>query len=408
MISPSTTIDCASLAAPGTFPVLNRKIAGRRLIYLDSAATSLRPSSVIDAVTRYYTQISANIHRGKHLLSEEASDWYERVRIHTAEFLGARSAEIVFVRNATEALNMVAAGLDLAADDLVVGTLDAHHSNLLPWRTRAQLRLVPVLPDGRVDQAEFERALDAGPRVVALTACSNVTGIYPPLDQMVTQAKRAGAVVVVDAAQSLPHRRDIFRAAGADFVALSGHKMCGPGGVGVLCGRLEALERLRPLMLGGGTVDWVDLTGERLRKVPHRFEYGTPDIAAVVGFGAALSYLDELGAEAVRRHDTMLARTLLAECARRDTVRLVGGGDQAADHAGLISVELPGFPRLDEVARALSDSHGVMCRSGHMCAQPLVDGLASGQVLRFSAYLYNCAQDIEVAFRCLDDVLRMS
>nr|BFE74555.1 cysteine desulfurase [Actinoplanes digitatis] len=375
-----------------------------RLIYLDSAATTLRPRPVVDAVCRYYTTNGANIHRGKHLLSEEASDQYERVRIQTAEFVGARSEEIVFVRNTTEALNMVAADLDLNADDLVLGSLDAHHSNLLPWRVRSRLRLIPVRPDGGLDLAEFERALAEGPRVVALTACSNVTGVYSPLDGLIRLAKQAGAIVVVDAAQSLPHRREIFRAAGADFVAFSGHKMCGPTGVGVLCGRMSALERLRPVMLGGGTVDWVDTQGHRIRKVPHRFEYGTPDIAAVIGFGAALSYLDELGEREIREHDTVLANALLAECARRDTVRVIGPAPDG-DHAGVVSMELPGFARLDEVARALSDSFGVMCRSGHMCAQPLVDGLAGGQVLRMSTYIYNSVTDVEEAFHCLDKVL---
>lgn len=391
-------------AARQDFPVLSQQVAGRPVVYLDSAATSLRPTTVLAAMQRYNAEIGGSIHRGKHLLSELASEMYEAVRSQTAEFLGAHTAEVVFVRNTTEAINLVAAGLMLEEHDLVVATLDAHHSNLLPWRVRARMELVPVGSDGAVDLDAFELALRDRPAVVALTACSNVTGIYAPVRELTELAKSAGAVVVVDAAQAVPHRRDILRETGADFLAFSGHKMLGPTGVGILCGRFDALERLQPPMLGGGTVDWVDLDGHRLRKVPHRFEYGTPDIAAVIGFGAALSYLDEVGPQALVDHDRAMARALLAECAQRDRVRLVGD-DPGLDRAGLVSLELVGAPRLDDVARALSDSHGVMCRSGHLCAQPLVDRLAHGQVLRISTYVYNSAQDVAAAFAALDDVL---
>ena len=397
-------IQTSTTAAPqADFPLLSREIDGRPLIYLDNASTSLRPASVLASIQSFYTDIGANIHRGKHILSEEASDLYEHTRFQVAEYVGAQPAEIIFLRNTTEALNL-AAGLILDPSDIVITTLDAHHSNILPWQARARLKMVPVLPSGQVDFEQFESALEGNPRVVALTACSNVTGVYSPIRQMAKLAKEYGAIVVVDAAQSLPHRPDIFRDAGVDLVAFSAHKMLGPTGVGVLCGTTEVLEQLKPLALGGGTVDWVDVDDYRLHAIPHCFEYGTPDIASVVGFGTALSYLEGLGSTVLADHDAAMAEALVAGCAECPGIRIVGG-DPNLDRAGIISIEVPTLPNLDDVARALSDSFGVMSRSGHMCAQPLVDHLASGQVLRLSTYIYNSADDIRTAFDALERVV---
>ncbi|BCY09072.1 cysteine desulfurase [Actinoplanes sp. L3-i22] len=383
--------------------MLGRRIAGRPVNYLDSAATSLRPRPVIEAMTRYHSDNGANIHRGKHALSEEASTAFEDARLKVAEFIGVRAGEVVFVRNTTEAINLVAGGLGLGPDDLVVTTLDAHHSNLLPWRARSRVRVVPVLPGGELDLDAYADALRAGPAVVALTACSNVTGVYQPVARLAELARQAGALVLVDAAQHVPHRGRID-AWGADFVAFSAHKMCGPTGVGVLCGKADSLERLTPMMYGGGTVDWVDAESVRLRKLPHRLEYGTPDIAAVLGLGAAVDYLDEIGAPALAGHDARMAAHLVAECRSRPRVSLLGD-DPALDRAGLVSIALHGVARLDHVARALSDSYGVMCRSGHLCAQPLVSALAGDQVLRLSTYLYTEPEDVTAAFRAIDEIL---
>ncbi|MEU2611443.1 cysteine desulfurase [Micromonospora sp. NPDC007271] len=386
------------------FPALRDPDAGP-IVYLDSAASTLRPEQVIDAVADYYRGNGANIHRGKHYLSELASDRYENARLSVAEFLGARAAEVVFVRNTTEALNLVAGGLGLTPADSVVTTLDAHHSNLLPWRAHASVRTVPVLPSGEVDLDAYERELRREPRVVALTACSNVTGVRPPVERMVKQARDAGALVVVDAAQYVPHRGNAFRDLGADFIAFSAHKMCGPAGVGVLCGRLEALEQLRPTAIGGGTVDWVSLDETRIRRVPHRFEYGTPDIAGVIGLGATVDYLEGVGLGELAAHDSALARMLLDACAASPRLTVIGG-DASLDRSAIVSVAIEGVARLEHVARALSDSYGVMCRSGHLCAQPLVDHLAGGPVLRLSAYLYNTPTEIETALDALEEIVR--
>lgn len=391
------------------FPVLRRTLDGHPVVYLDNAATSLKPQAVLDAVVHYYSSVGANIHRGKHALSEEASTVYELVRYRVAEFLGAHANEVVFAKNATEALNIVAAGLGLTEDDVVVVPLDAHHSNFLPWADRCRVEIVPLTPQGLPDLERYGQLLAAGPRVVALNHCSNVTGIYSPVREMAHLARQAGATVVIDAAQSAPHRRLDVQDLAADFVAFSAHKMLGPTGLGVLYGRVEAFETLRVTSLGGGTVDWVTSEHFTLRKLPHRFEAGTPDIAAVYGFGAALDYLEDLGMDAVAEHDRRLARVLYEEAAARPYLRVLCSprhGDGAVDRAAVLSFELPGCPRLGDLARILSDSYGVMCRTGHMCSQPLVDTLAGGQVLRLSAYLYNDEREIQAAFAAVDDTYR--
>jgi cysteine desulfurase / selenocysteine lyase len=387
------------------FPVLAREIDGQSIVYLDNAATSLTPRSVIAAIARYYEEVGANIHRGKHRLSEEASDHYEAARARVAQFIGAAPPEVVFVRNTTEALNAVCAGLRLTPDDLVVLPLDGHHSNLLPWRRAGHVAYYGLLPSGEPDLAELDRLLERRPRVVGLTHCSNVTGVYAPVAEMAARARAAGALTVLDAAQSAPHRRLRVRELGVDFAAFSAHKMLGPTGIGVLYGRQEALAELDPVLLGGGVVDWVDRDDHRLRRLPHRFEAGTPHIAGAYGLAAAVDYLEQAGMDAVADHERRLSRAIAAELAERPYLRALGDG--AHDRGGIVSLTVAGLPRLDGLAHALSDSYGVMCRTGHMCAQPLVDLAGGGQVLRLSGYLYNSEEDITHAFGALDTLVPM-
>lgn len=407
MVTGSVTLPGAAGAELGVeddFPVLSREIDGRRIVYMDSAATTLKPRSVIRAVTGYYERYTANIHRGKHRLSEEASDRYEEARYRVATFLRCQGNEVVFVRNTTEALNLVARGLGLERGDLVVGCLDAHHSQVLPWRENATLRTACVAAGGGVDLDHYRELLREGPRLVALTHCSNVTGVYLPVAEMAAMAREAGALVVVDAAQSIPHRRLDLRELQADFVAFSGHKMLGPSGVGVLFGRAELLERLRPPIHGGGMVDWVSAESSGQRKLPHRLEAGTPAIEAAIGLAAAVEYLDDLGEAAVDQHDRELSALLLAEAERRPHLRVLGP-TRGVERAALVSLTIPGLDDLGDVARALSDSYGVMARSGHLCSQPYVDAHTPGEVLRLSAYLYNTAGDVAHAFAALDEVV---
>ncbi|HEY0023411.1 MAG TPA: aminotransferase class V-fold PLP-dependent enzyme [Longimicrobium sp.] len=393
----------ADLRIEDDFPVLQRQIDGRRIVYMDSAATTLKPRSVIRAVTGYYERYTANIHRGKHRLAEEASDRYEEARYRVATFLRCQGNEVVFVRNTTEALNLVARGLGLERGDTVVGCLDAHHSQVLPWREAATLHTTRLGADGGVDLDHYRELLATRPRVVALTHCSNVTGVYLPLAEMTAMAREAGALVVVDAAQSLPHRRLDMARLPADFVAFSGHKMLGPSGVGVLFGRVELLERLRPALHGGGMVDWVTSESSSVRKVPHRLEAGTPAIEGAIGLGAAVDYLDDLGEEEIDRHDRALSALLLHNAEQREYLRVLGP-TRGVERAALVSLTIPGVDDLGDVARALSDSYGVMGRTGHLCAQPYVDAHTPGEVLRLSAYLYNTPCDVAHAFAALDEV----
>ena len=362
---------------------------------------------MVDAVVHYYTHVSANIHRGKHMLSEEASSAYEHARAVVAQLLNARADSVVFTANTTAGLNLVAAGLRLSPDDLVLVPLDAHHSNLLPWRLHAQVALVRLHADATIDLDHYAELLERRPKVVALNHCSNVTGLYAPVAEMARLAKAAGAVVVVDAAQSMPHRRLDVEALGADFVAFSAHKMLGPTGIGVLCAGNDALAMLEPSVVGGGTVDWVDVDGERWRRAPHLHEGGTPHVAGAYGLTAAVEYLNRLGWDAVARHDAGMAATLYEEASSRPWLRVVGG-DATTERAGIVSFSIDGCPSLEEIARSLSDSYGVMCRSGHLCAQPLVDHFTEGEVLRISTYVYNDADEIRTAFDSLEAILRVS
>jgi cysteine desulfurase/selenocysteine lyase len=384
------------------FPVLRREVDGTRVTYLDSAATSLKPQRVIDAMTHYYTDVSANIHRGKHMLSEEASDAYEGARTRVAAFLGVRAADVVFTANTTHSLNIVSAGLDLSPDDLVLMSRDAHHSLQLPLRARANVEWLPTHEDGTVDLNAYADLLARRPALVAITHCSNVSGRYAPVAEMAALARAHGALTVVDAAQSVPHRQVLLPELGADAIAFSGHKMAGPTGIGVLAIRPELADRLRPVTLGGGVVDWVDADSWVLRRAPHRYEAGTPHIAGAYGLRAAVDYLDGLGMTEIADHDRWLAEQLYAEAGKRDylTVLEPGPGDRSAT----LSVAVRGIDDLTELARALSDSYGVMCRSGHLCAQPFVDGLVGAPVLRLSAYVYNTADDINLAFNALDEL----
>lgn len=388
------------------FPLLAREIDGNRLVYLDSAATSLTPVQVVSEISRYYLEVGANIHRGKHYLSEEASVAYEEGRYKVARFIGAAGNEIVFVRNTTEALNLVACGLKLRTEDRVIAFTDSHHSAYLPWKRIATTTLVRTDARGVVDLEHYKDLLRLGAKVVCLTHCSNVSGIYVPLDEMATMAKEAGAIVVVDAAQSVPHRRLDVTRQNIDFLAFSGHKMLGPTGIGVLYGKHDSLENLSPALVGGGMVDWVDAANFRVRKIPHRFEAGTPHISGVYGLIAAIKYLERIGLNRVQAHDQGLGRLLLSEALRRDYLDVIAPGEESSERCAMVSMKMTRHHDPGDIARMLSDSYGVMCRSGHMCAQPFVDYVAGGQILRASAYVYNTKQDVMDLFLGLDEINR--
>lgn len=393
------------LAPAADFPVLSRDVDGSPVVYLDSAATSLTPRPVVDAMAGYYTGVSANIHRGKHMLSEEASEEYEAARARVARFIGAQANHVVFTANTTHALHLVAAGLPLKPDDTVLVSPDAHHSLQLPLRERAAVRWIPYDDTGAVDLDAYADLLRGRPRLVALTHCSNVTGGYAPVAGLAELARAAGALTIVDGAQSVPHRTVQLHQLGADALAFSAHKLLGPTGIGVLALSPRLAEELSPMLPGGGTVDWVDEAGWVPRRTPYRFEAGTPHIAGAYGLRAAVDYLERLGMAEVAAHDESLGWLLRAEAARRDYLRVLGGEGQPG--GGIISCTLRGVTDLGPVARALSDSYGVMCRSGYLCSQPYVQGHAGGQVLRMSTYVYTSGADVSTAFEALDELYPM-
>ncbi|MFF9431951.1 aminotransferase class V-fold PLP-dependent enzyme [Streptomyces sp. NPDC014746] len=387
------------------FPALQRQIDGQSIAYLDNAATTLKPRSVIQAITEYYETNGANIHRGKHRLSEEASDAYEAARVEIARHIGAAANEVVLLRNTTEALNLVARGLELDAGAYIVGCVDTHHSQLLPWRRAGRVELTKVDARGRFDREDFRRLLRGRPDVVALTHCSNVTGVVHPVEELIADVRAlCDATIVLDAAQSLPHQALKVRELDVDFMAFSLHKMLGPTGVGVLYGRSERLAELRPLAVGGGMVDWVDLDGSVERRIPYRFETGTPAIASVIGSAAAIRYLEGLDAPRRHDHERALCAALVDGALARPGLRLIGPPD-LTDRIAIATLRLADGVSAGEVARVLSDSYGFMVRSGHLCAQPLVTQLAGGETLRVSAYLYNDVAEIHGFYEALDELL---
>jgi cysteine desulfurase/selenocysteine lyase len=387
------------------FPWLAKYAAGR--IAADNAATSLKPRAVIEAVTSYLGEYSGNIHRGDHALSERATAAYEHSRQTLARFVGARRSELVFVRGTTEAINLVAAGLGLQPHDNVVATVLEHHSNLLPWRARCQLRLTPLDERGLPDLDAAARLIDAHTRLVAVTACSNVTGVRVPICAWADLAHHHRVPLLVDAAQSLAHQRLDVVELDCDYLAASGHKALGPTGAGFLYGKRERLEQLSPLNYGGGAVGRVALDGSfELRDVPWRFEAGTPDIAAAIGFGAAIEYLDTLGMDVIERHEGMLSAALDEHIASIPELLPITVGRDLA-RAPILCVR-PRDPSLsaEVLARMLTDRFGILTRAGHHCAHPLHEALGLGPTLRISLAFYNSVCEVETIASALRIALR--
>jgi len=382
------------------FPILSREVhAGVPLIYLDSAATALKPNSVIETVAEHYRRHTANVHRGIHRLAEEATESYEHARELVARFIGAPAArQVIFTHGTTESINLVAstwARQTLRAGDEIVLTEMEHHSNLIPWQqvaatTGAELRFVPVTPDGHLDLSALDALLSRRTKLVAVTAVSNVLGTVNPVATIVTMAHAVGARVLVDAAQSVPHLPTDVTAIDCDFLAFSGHKMCGPDGVGVLFGREELLESMPPYMTGGQMVRRVRRTSADWNELPWKFEAGTPPIASAIGLGAAVEFLSQVDMESVRQHEAALIRYAYDRLREIDGVRMLGPVPQ--HRSGLVSFTVDGIHPHD-LAQVL-DSRGIAIRAGHHCAQPLHTRLGIAASARASFYLYNMADEV--------------
>jgi cysteine desulfurase/selenocysteine lyase len=383
------------------FPIFEQLIHGKPLSYLDSAVTSQKPRQVLDAMRTFYETSNANVHRGVYTLSERATAEFELARQKVATFVNAPSPrEIIFTRQATEALNLIAYawGLNnLGPGDLVVVTELEHHSNFVPWqyiakRTGAGLRMIHVNDEGELDLTGLdEKANDGDVKVVATNLVSNALGTINPVEKLSEWAHGQGAIMVVDAAQAAPHHPVDVQALGCDFLALSAHKMCGPTGVGALWGRLELLESMEPFNLGGHMISKVRFEETTWGEIPHKFEAGTSPIAEAVGLGAAIDYLNEIGIEAIEAHEQELAARALERLGEVPGVVLYG--PPADRRAGIVSFNVEGIHPHD-VAQVL-DSEGVAIRAGHHCCQPLMTRLGVAATNRASFYLYTVREEID-------------
>ncbi|RUT29502.1 cysteine desulfurase [Paenibacillus zeisoli] len=381
------------------FPILNQEINGHPLVYLDSAATSQKPRAVIDAIKHYYEWDNANVHRGVHTLGSRATDAYEGAREKVAKFIGAkRPEEIVFTRGTTTALNLVASSYGpsvLSEGDEIVITQMEHHSNFIPWqqlalRTGATLKFIPLEQDGTVTVEAAEATITSATKIVAIAYVSNVMGVVHPIKQIADIAHRHGAVIVVDGAQSTPHLKVDVQELGCDFYTLSGHKMCGPTGIGALYGKKALLDSMSPIEFGGEMIDDVGLYESTWKDVPARFEGGTPIIAGAVGLAAAIDFLQEVGMDEIERHERTLAAYAMDRLSQIDGINIYGPNER---HVGVVTFNLLDVHPHD-VATVL-DSFGVAVRAGHHCCQPLMRWLNVSSTARASLYLYNTEQDID-------------
>ena len=391
------------------FPILHQKVHGHDLIYFDNAATSQKPRVVIDALTHYYEHDNANVHRGIHELSNRASLAYEASRARAAKFLNARSVdEIIFTRGTTEAINLVAhswATKFLKAGDKVLLTEMEHHSNIVPWQLLAQrigiqLVYLPVTGDrGLLDLSHLDEFLTRDIKLLALTHISNTLGTVNPVADLCARARKLGIVTLVDGAQSAGHRPIDVREIGCDFFALSGHKMCGPTGVGLLYGRMEILETMDPYQGGGDMISSVDFFQSTWNKVPHKFEAGTPNIADVIGLHAAMDYLDEIGRDRIAEHDLALSAYAYDRLKELKGIRLFG---PEQGRAGLVSFLLKDVHAHDVVTFA--DQRGVALRGGHHCNQPLMKKLGVESTTRASFYFYNTEAEVDRFIEVLAEI----
>ncbi len=388
------------------FPLLAREYEGRPLVFLDSASTTPKPRVVIDAVRDYYEHKTANVHRGVHLLGEEATDAYEAARIEVASLVGGRPPEIVFVRGTTEAINLVAHGLRLKEDDEIVFAASEHHANYLPWRVHGKPNVVPIDGEGIPFWYKVPEMLGPKTRLLAIGHVSNVTGAIAPVDFLVTEAKKRGIPVLLDAAQSLSHLPLDVGALGVDFVAASAHKAFGPSGVGFLWGKSDRLAELALYQVGGGMVAMNEDDAMIPRDVPFRFEAGTPAIEAAIGFGAAVKWLRAVGLDAVRAHDLAILESLLAGLDAIPEVRVLGRKLRHDERIALATfvVDAPAMTQ-ENVARALSDTFGVCVSGGFHCAHVLHARAKLDGTVRASPHVFNDASDLERLFEGLREIV---
>ena len=391
------------------FPILKREVNGHQLVYLDSGATSQKPVQVLDAERIYYEKHNANVHRGAHTLGDEATHLYDVSREKVAEFIGARKEEVIFVRNTTEAINLVSYtwGLDnLKKDDVIVTTMMEHHSDMVPWqevarRTGARVEVVGITDEGLVDLDDYAKKLKLKPKMVALVQVSNALGTVNPVTEMTKMAHKAGALVLIDGAQAVPHMSVNVKEIGCDFYAFSGHKMLGPMSIGVLWGRMEILKKMSPFLTGGGMINEVSTTESSWAEVPEKFEAGTPNVAGSVGLMSAIEYLERLGMENVREHDKEIVEYAITELNKVQNLVILGPKNPGI-RSGSVSFTYEGVHAHD-IATIL-DSEGVAVRSGHHCTMPLHKAMGIAASVRASFNVYTTKEDIDALVKALAKV----
>ncbi|MFC7394324.1 cysteine desulfurase [Scopulibacillus cellulosilyticus] len=380
------------------FPILDQEVNGHPLVYLDSAATSQKPLPVIEAISKYYREYNSNVHRGVHTLGTKATDGYEAAREKVRRFIGAASTEeIIFTRGTTTSLNFVAYSYGRAnlseGDEIVINAAE-HHANLIPWQqvakaTGATLKYIPMQPDGTFNLDDVKEAITDNTKIVAMAHVSNVLGTINPIKEVADIAHQHQAVMVVDGAQSTPHLAVNVQELDADFFALSGHKMLGPTGIGVLYGKKALLEEMEPVETGGEMIDYVDYYDASWKELPWKFEAGTPVIAGAIGLGAAIDFLNEVGLDEIHAHEEELANYALNVLSEIEGLEIYG----PKERAGLVTFNIDSVHPHD-VATVL-DTEGIAIRAGHHCAQPLMKWLGVNATARASFYLYNTKEDID-------------
>ena len=385
------------------FPLLSQTINGHQIVYLDSAASSQKPDVVIETMNHYYRTINANVHRGAYEIAAQATEAMEQARAKLATFIGASSAnEIVFTKNATESFNLIArswGGQNLGPNDVVLISDMEHHANIVPWQILSaekgfEVRWIPLTPDGHLDLSQLDRLLN-GVKMVSVTAMSNVLGTLNPIREIADKAHSVGALMAVDGSQYVPHLPTDVVELGADLLCFTGHKMCGPTGIGVLWGRAELLDAMPPFLGGGEMILDVRRDGFTPNELPHKFEAGTPPIAEIIGLGAAVDFLDSLGMSEVRQHELDLTDYALRVLNDRYGEEItIHGPSNASERGGVLSIQYRDVHPHD-LSQVL-DQRGICVRAGHHCAKPLMRELGVGATARASLYVYNDQADIDV------------
>ncbi|URM33627.1 cysteine desulfurase [Cytobacillus firmus] len=383
------------------FPILDQEVNGNPLVYLDSAATSQKPVPVIEAIDKYYREYNSNVHRGVHTLGTRATDGYEGAREKVRKFINAKSTEeVIFTRGTTTSINTVAASYGRAnlseGDEIVISYME-HHSNIIPWQqvakqTGATLKYLPLQEDGTISLEDVRTTVTADTKIVSIMQVSNVLGVMNPIKEIAKVAHENGAIMVVDGAQSAPHMKIDVQDLDCDFLAFSGHKMCGPTGIGVLYGKKKLLEKMEPVEFGGEMIDFVGLYESTWKELPWKFEGGTPIIAGAIGLGAAIDFLEQIGLDEIEAYEHKLAAYAMEKMSAIDGMTIYGP-KEASKRAGLVTFNIDDVHPHD-VATVL-DAEGIAVRAGHHCAQPLMKWLKVSATARASFYLYNTEEDID-------------